>query len=166
MASVSAAPPATAIAATSVAPPGQVLIRFRDFACFSRGITGCGRLFAGCYRVTPLPSRDRQGAVTAREESTDYRMVSEEGAFVKNRPLPKSFKHLQVLAQLSLKRKLCRPGTPLPAMLSSDPVPAFSRVPKYRHPPNTGSISPPPATTRSTPAMPSAPSTIDPLVLG
>ena len=32
-------------------------------------------------------------AVTAREESTVYKMVSEEVAFVKNRPLPKSFKH-------------------------------------------------------------------------
>ena len=35
-------------------PGCRVLNRFRDFACFSRGITGCGRLFAGCYRAATV----------------------------------------------------------------------------------------------------------------
>ena len=60
----------------------------RDFVCFSRGITGCGRLFVGSYRVATVRERSPH---EKNQQFTGW--LLKKGAFVKNRPLPKSFKH-------------------------------------------------------------------------
>ena len=44
-------------AAAILRKAGAVLNRFRDFACFSRGITGCGHLFTGYYRAATVRER-------------------------------------------------------------------------------------------------------------